>query len=103
MRRLLVGAVATTALVLGTALPAWAIVSKSGTKYCPAYATARAEYYGSLSLLGPGDSAYQSFYSNGVWRVASNQGNPDGYWRAFVSGQSGLSDAGTYAYCHSGN
>lgn len=93
-------AFATVATVLGTASPAWA--DKGGTKYCPGYATARSQYFGSLYLKGPGDSSYQYFYSPGVWRTDSNQGNPDGYWHMFVSGNSAYIDSQTYAFCNSG-
>lgn len=102
MRKILTVVAASVAMVLMSSLPAWAIVEKSGTIYCSGYATARAEYYGSVYLKGPGDSSYQYSYSPGKWAVTSNLGNPDGYWRAYVSGASGLTDSGTYAYCHSG-
>lgn len=102
MRKILTVAAASLAMVLMSSLPAWAVVSKQGTIYCSGYGTARAEYYGTLYLTGPGDS-YATRFTSGGWTVASNLGNPDGYWRAYVVGSSGMTDSGTYAYCHSGS
>lgn len=99
MRKALLTLSAAAALVLTSTSPAWANISKSGTIYCAGYATARAEYFDTLYLLGPGDSAYTTFYSI-QWRVASNLGNPDGYWRA--NAVQGLNTSRTYAYCNSG-
>lgn len=101
MRKLFVVLATALGLVVVSSIPAWATVAKDGTIYCPGYATARAEYYGTLYLKGPGDSGYVRSDSPGVYAIASNLGNPDGYWRAFVSGASGLTDSGTYAYCNS--
>lgn len=56
---------------------------------------------GEVHLKGPGDSYYTVFDSP-TRTAASNLGNPDGYWRAYVSGNNALYDAGTYAFCNSG-
>lgn len=96
MRKALTVLAVSFGLVLATAGPALA-VSEEGTIYCAGYATARAQYTGDVYVLGPGDSSYD-YFSGGT--VASNRGNPDGYWRAFTN-LGTLNGAGTYAYCNS--
>lgn len=101
MRRVATVLAAAVILVSVSVSPAAAAIEKSGTKYCPAYATAKANYFGTVWLKGPGDSTYSSAYSS-PWAYHYNQGNPDGYWRAYISPTGGLNHSNTYAWCHSG-
>lgn len=92
-----------SAILLAAALvvPAAAVVSKSGTKYCSVGWTPYARSYstGFTELFPPG-SGYKAYNNGSTWTVRqwhSNYGDGGGFW--FVQTNGSLNDPGTYAGC----
>lgn len=92
---------AATVLLAALALPALAVVSKSGTHYCSygylpysrSYSTGSTHHY-------PPGSGSATFENGGTWTVRkahSNAGDDGGWWQVSTNGS--LNDPGTYAGC----
>lgn len=88
-------------LLAAMALPALAVVSKSGTKYCSSgYTPYSRSYSTGFTRHFPPGSGYAAFNNGSTWTVRlalAPVGTSGGFW--FVDTNGSLNDPGTYAGC----
>lgn len=102
MRRLFAALSIAACFAAVSASPATAApTAKSGSQYCQAGYTPRADAkaYGNLYLRGPGDASYSYFYIFGTTPQTRTNIGPGGYWRAYIDGDGGLDNGGTFGRC----
>ena len=97
-----VGAVAvSTVLLVATTCPAYAVVTKSGTKSCPdGHVGVHSYANGSISHKAYGLTTGTFYHS--TWKVDESEGAGSGSGSWYVSTNGSLNDAGTYGVCYPG-